>query len=140
MVMAPRILWLIVLACFVGGCGSMRPARWADAPADADRDGRVPPVAQIGNQVRVERLDGTRVSGRLVAISGDSVSIETERKAGYEWVHETQVIPRAEIHAVKKKQASLGRTLLLAGCVVVGCGVALVISIGSGDWQWEAVD
>jgi hypothetical protein len=140
MVMAPRILWLIVLACFVGGCGSMLPARWADAPADADRDGRVPPVAQIGNQVRVERLDGTRVSGRLVAYTIDSVSIETERKAGYEWVHETQVIPRAEIQSVKRKQASLGRTLLLVGGVVVASGVAFAIALGSGDWQWEAAN
>jgi hypothetical protein len=140
MVMAPRILWLIVLACFVGGCGSMRPARWADAPADADRDGRVPPVAQIGNQVRVERLDGTRVSGRLVAYTIDSVSIETERKAGYEWVRETQVIPRAEIQSVKRKQASLGRTLLLVGGVIVASGVAFAIALGSGDWQWEAAN
>lgn len=138
--MAPRILWLIVLACFVGGCGSMRPARWADAPADTGSDGRVPRIAEVGNWVRVERLDGSRVSGRLLAYAADSVSIETERKVGYQWVHEAQVIPRAEIRTVKRKQASLGRTLLLGGCVVVGLGVGFLISLGSGDWHWEAAD
>lgn len=143
MIMAPRMLWLVVLVHFVlvlfcGGCGSMRPARWADAPADTGNDGHVPRVAEVGNWVRVERLDGSRVSGRLVACAPDSVSIKTERKVGYQWVHETQVIPRAEIRAVQRKQVSLGRTLLVTGCVVVGLGVAFVISLGTGDWQWEA--
>lgn len=129
--MAPRILWLIVLACFVGGCSSMRPARWADAPAEAGSDGRVPPAVKIGDSVAVERLDRSRVSGHLRALTSDSVTVETERKAGYEWVRETQVIPRAEILSVKKSQASFGRTLLLAGCVVVGGFVAFVISLDS---------
>lgn len=135
MVMAPRILWLVVLACFVGGCSSMRPARWADAPADSAADNRVLPVVKIGDSVGVERLDRSRVSGHLRAFTSDSVTLETERKAGYQWVHETQVIPRAEILSVKKKQASFGRTLMLTGCVVVGCGVAFAISLGSGEWQ-----
>ncbi len=138
--MAPRILWLIVLACFVSGCGSMRPARWADAPADSGADSRGLPVVKIGDHVAVKRLDGSRVSGRLIAYGTDSVSIETERKAGYDWVHETQVIPRAEIQTVKRKQASLGRTLLLAGGVVVGLGVAFALSLDAGGWQWQAAD
>jgi hypothetical protein len=137
MVMAPRILWLIVLACFVGGCGTMRPARWADAPADSAADNRVLPVVKIGDRVAVERLDRSRVSGHLRAFTSDSVTVETERKVGYEWVHETQVIPRAEILSVKKKQVSLERTLLLAGGAVVGLGVAFVIAVGSTDWHWE---
>jgi len=126
MIIAPRFLWLVVLACFACGCGSMRTARWPDAPTGPGADDLGLPVVAIGDYVSVERLDGTRVTGNLQAITVESVTVEVDKGLGGKARLEQQAIPRAEIRAVSKEKTSLGRTLLLFGGLVVGV-VALVV-------------
>lgn len=132
---APRMLWLVVLVLFAGGCSGMRPARWSDSPTDAEDPDRALPVARIGDRVTVERLDGSRLSGRLGAITGDSVSITTAHKVGYVWERETQVVPRSEIRSVRKSTFSIKRTLATSAIVVVGLGVAFAASLDGSDWR-----
>ncbi len=132
MIKAPRVLWVVVLALFVGGCSSARPARWSDAPREAGEQGSVLPVVEIGDKVTVARLDGTRVSGRLSALADESVTVKVERKAGYLWVREDCVIPRADISSVKKRAFSVKRSLGLFGAVVGGLGATFLATL---DWE-----
>lgn len=126
MIMAPRILWLIVLTGFVCGCSTMRTARWPDTPTEPGADDHGLSVVAIGDLVTVERLDETCVSGRVRAITAESVTVGNERWLNGKLSLETHAIPRAEIRAVSKLHTHVGRTILLAGGIVIGMGIYLV--------------
>lgn len=87
------------------------------------------PVVAVGDNVTVERLDGTQVSGRLGALAADSVTVKVERKAGYLWVREDCVIPRADISSVDRREFSVKRSLGLFGAVVVGLGATFLATV-----------
>jgi hypothetical protein len=126
MIFAPGFLWLVVLACFACGCGSMRTARWPDAPTDPGAGDPGMPVVAIGDYVVVDRLDGTRVKGNLRALTDESVTVEVDRGLGRSPRLQQQAIPRAEIGSVSKEATSVGRSLLLIGGLVVGIvGIAV---------------
>ena len=128
---APRILWLLVLACFVGGCGSMRPARLPDTPAGPAAGDPQLPVVKVGNRVHVDLRDGTRVSGRLCALTAEDVIVEVDRGLGAKPRLVRQTIPCAEISAVAKATTDLGRTLLLVGGFAVGIWVIAAIEVAA---------
>ena len=127
--MAPRTLWLLVLICFLCGCGSMKPARLPEATAEAQADRPELPEVRIGDHVTVEQRDGTRTTGRLCAISADDVSVEVDHGFRAKPRTERLSIPRAAISAISKERTDPGRTLLLAGGFVVGFVAIVMIDL-----------
>ncbi len=136
MIMVRRALWLVVLVCFICGCAGLKPARWPDASTETGADDRELPAVAVGDYVAVELLDGTRVKGYLRAITGDSVIVEVDRGIVVKSGLAKQAIPRSQIAAVSKLHTHLGRTLLLAGGLVVGIGVYVVLT-ALDDMQFD---
>lgn len=132
MIRAPRLLWLLVLVCFACGCSSLRPARLTGTPAD---DPKLP-VLDLGSRVSVDRRDGTRVSGRLRAVSEDCIIVETDYGPGTTPRVQTRTIPLVKISTVSEERTDLGRTLLLLGGFVVGffAIVALDVAVNGLDF------
>jgi hypothetical protein len=109
----------------------MKTARWSDTPTDPGAADPGLPVVETGDYVTLERLDGTRLSGHMCAITADSVTVGIDRWIGGKLGLEKHAIPRGEIRAVSKEYTSQGRTLLILGGFVVAIAVGAVVDFAA---------
>ena len=106
---AMRMIWLITLALFLGGCSSysvVYPPKSADDPAPI---GGWANFINSGDRVRVTLTDDRKIEGKVTNLSDESLVVETRPD------QEIEIIAMApeEVRLIEMRAGSWGKTVLL---------------------------
>lgn len=123
---AMRMIWVVTLVIFAGGCSSysvVYPTVGADEPAPV---GGWENNVKSGDKVRVTLTDDSKIKGKITDLSTGSLVVET----GPSYEKESIVISQKEVRVIELRVGHAGRTTLVVIGVVVGLIAVGVIVTG----------
>ena len=129
-----RIFWLMSLLVFLSGCSGYRSA-CSTIDQDfkhADGDSLSACHLEIGDQIRINLVDGNRIAGKIQALTPREITLKGESGR-----NNTSVIPVPEILSIEKKASytttrAVGLVLVLGALVVGGVAIAKNASSPNG--------
>jgi hypothetical protein len=121
-----RVFWLLSLLIFLSGCSGYRLACPANDQDSRIADGDLLSACDLktGDKIRINLVDGKRVTGEIQSLSNREITLKNETRR-----NNTVVIPAPDILSIEKEASytafrAVGMVLVL-GAVVVG-GVHIV--------------
>jgi len=134
-----RVMWLVTLVLFAGGCSSYK---LVTSPRIEDESGKTVgwDFSLIeGDKVKITLTDNCKVEGRIMAISFEAITLEPTYYTKYTKYPENltgdnlpRVITADKIQAVEKQSASGTKTALLVTGTILGGFALLLVAFAAG--------
>ncbi len=125
-----KVFWLLSLTFFVGGCSTYRTASFPRTDTEWTNTVLEETVIQEGDKVRVTLIDSSVVSGRVIEVTPNFLTLDPSVTP------ENEMSPFGimtdQISNIEFIETDLGKSILLTVGVVALCGaIGSAIYIGS---------
>lgn len=126
-----RWVWLLTLVAFLSGCSTYQPVSLPRPFVEMAPD-ETTEVVEVGSYVRVTKIDGTAVSGRIAEMRDEELILV---RKGRRWPEEQFVVRRDQIDSIESKQPSVIKSWLVVLSISAIAMTLLYISFSQVDWS-----